>query len=79
MMRAITDFDVNDGLDALTRHYAGEEAGRAPAARPVSASQKELADAVFALRTIMKSVKRWSSRGGKHGYLAFVKNCLPQH
>ncbi|MBI2688899.1 MAG: hypothetical protein HYX27_21560 [Acidobacteria bacterium] len=36
-----------------------------------------LPEVVAALRTIMKSVKRWSERGGKRGYLDFVKNYLP--
>lgn len=101
---AITDYDVNDALDALTRHYVAEEAGRAPsaialdlraqavydnvrricewrmgrapAASPPSLVHKGLGDVVFGLRTIMKSIKRWSGRGGKRGYLDFVKNYL---
>ena len=36
-----------------------------------------MADIVSALRRIMKSVGRWSGRGGKRGYLDFVKNYLP--
>ena len=32
---------------------------------------------ITALRTIMKSVQRWSERGGKRGYLDFVKAYLP--
>jgi hypothetical protein len=104
-MPGITDYDVNDALEALTRHYVAEEAGRAPSAialdtraqavydnvrricewrmgrAPAASSparaQKGLADVIYALRTIMKSIKRWSGRGGKRGYLDFVKNYLP--
>jgi hypothetical protein len=100
---AITDFDVTDALDALTRHYTAEMAekqpspisldpraqavyrnvreicewrlGRAERGEPIA--RIDLPGAISALRTIMKSIRRWSGRGGKRGYLDFVKNYLP--
>lgn len=102
---AITDFDVTDALDALTRQYAAEAAGRQPSAisldpraqavyqnvrrvcewrlgrevgNVIDAQSAITVDgAISALRTIMKSVRRWSGRGGKRGYLEFVRNYLP--
>lgn len=103
---AITDFDVKDGLDALTRQYSAEVAGRVPSTIPLDPRARAvydetrrmcewrmgrdagavdrvapvvlgLDDIVTALRTIRKSIQRWSDRGGKRGYLDFVKNYLP--
>ena len=103
---AITDFDVKDGLDALTRHYSAEVAGRVLSTIPLDPRAQGVydgvrgicewrmgrvvpddgevppapigpADVITALRTIMKSVQRWSNRGGKRGYLDFVKAYLP--
>jgi hypothetical protein len=97
---AITDFDVTDALDALTRHYSAEAAGRQPSAisldpraqavyqnvreicewrlgRPEGGESIGLPAMISALRTILKSIRRWSGRGGKRGYLDFVKNYLP--
>lgn len=103
---AITDYDVKDGLDALTRHYSAEFAGRVPSsvsldprAQAVYHGVRGICEwrlgrvaerqgdiipvaigveaAVTALRTVMKSIQRWSGRGGKRGYLDFVKAYLP--
>ena len=99
----VTDFDVTDGLDALTRQYSAEVLGRQPSvisldprAQAVYQNVRQICewrlgrrpdmemdppdsmdDIVSALRRIMKSVGRWSGRGGKRGYLDFVKNYLP--
>jgi len=100
---AVTDFDVTDALDAITRQYGAEMAGRDPSTIPLDPRAMDvytnarticewrlgrstaaspvttvtLEETVAALRTIMKSVRRWSGRGGKRGYLDFVKNYLP--
>ena len=99
----VTDFDVTDALDALTRQYSAEVLGRQPSvisldprAQAVYQNVRQICewrlgrtpdremdppdsmdDIVSALRRIMKSVGRWSGRGGKRGYLDFVKNYLP--
>ena len=99
----VTDFDVTDALDALTRQYSAEELGRQPSvisldprAQAVYQNVRQIcewrlgrrpdkemdppdsmADIVSALRRIIKSVGRWSGRGGKQGYLDFVKDYLP--
>ena len=36
-----------------------------------------LLEIIAALRKIMNSIPRWSQRGGKRGYLDFVKDYLP--
>jgi hypothetical protein len=100
---AITDFDVTDALEALTRHYTAEAAEKQPSAisldpraQAVYRNVREICEwrlgraeggpllglidlpgVISALRTIMKSIRRWSGRGGKRGYLDFVKNYLP--
>ncbi len=102
---AITDFDVSDALDALTRQFSAELAGRTastialdPRAELVYRNVREICEfrmgvvrvgvpliaapiskeeVISALRTILKSIKRWSGRGGKRGYLDFVKSYLP--
>lgn len=100
---AIIDFDVTDVLEALTRHYTADVAGKQPSAISLDPRAQavyrnvrqicewrlgraepgpmlgaiELPAVISALRTIMKSIKRWSGRGGKRGYLDFVKNYLP--
>lgn len=100
---AVTDFDVTDALDALTRQYSAEVAGRDPSVIPLDPRAQAVYDnvrricewrlgrtrendgdppdsvpeIVSALRRIMKSIGRWSGRGGKRGYLDFVKNYLP--
>ncbi|MFN0104397.1 MAG: hypothetical protein ACKV2U_20200 [Bryobacteraceae bacterium] len=103
--RAVTDFDVTDALDALTRQYSAEAAERQPSvitlearAQAVYQNVKQICEwrlgrtahkggmqeppdsvqeIISALRRIMKSVGRWSGRGGKRGYLEFVKDYLP--
>ena len=101
---AVTDFDVTDALDALTRQYSAELAARQPSVIPLDPRAQlvyqnvrricewrlgrtpdremdppdSLDDIVSALRKIMKSVGRWSDRGGKRGYLDFVKDYLPK-
>ena len=102
---SITDFDVTDALDALTRQFSAELAGRTASAialdpraelvyrnvreiceyrmgvarvgAPLIAAPISKEEMISALRTILKSIKRWSGRGGKRGYLDFVKNYLP--
>jgi len=100
---AITDFDVTEALDALTRQYSAEVAARQPSVIPLDPRAQavyqnvreicewrlgrrldkemdppdSLAEIVSALRRIIKSVGRWSGRGGKRGYLDFVKDYLP--
>ena len=101
---AITDFDVTDALDALTRQYSAELVARQPSVIPLDPRAQlvcqnvsqicewrlgrtpdremdppdSLAEIVSALRRIMKSIGRWSGRGGKRGYLDFVKDYLPK-
>ena len=101
---AVTDFDVTDALDALTRQYSAELAARQPSVIPLDPRAQlvyqyvrqicewrmgrtpdremdppdSLAEIVSALRRIMKSIGRWSGRGGKLGYLNFVKDYLPK-
>ena len=98
---AITDFDVTDALDALTRQYSAEEMARQPSVisldpraqevyenvrricewrlgrtekqEPNHESLDSVPTIISALRKLMKSVGRWSGRGGKRGYLDFIK------
>ena len=101
---AVTDFDVTEALEALTRQYSAEASGRQPSVIPLDPraqavyqnvreicewrlgrtpdKEMDLPDSldeiVSALRKIIKSVGRWSGRGGKLGYLNFVKDYLPK-